>query len=181
MSIAPDVKDWTWVLERACPECGFDATATDYADVPALTRAAATRFIAVLGRPDVRARPDDSTWSALEYCAHVRDVCLLFDVRLGMVLAGDPAGEIPRFANWDQDATAVAERYGEQDPDRVAAELGEAAERIAHSFESVPRARRGLRGARSDGAVFTVDSLARYFLHDLIHHLRDVRAPEGVK
>ncbi len=24
--IVPDTKDWTWVLERACPECGFDAT-----------------------------------------------------------------------------------------------------------------------------------------------------------
>jgi len=27
MSIEPDTKDWTWVLERPCPECGFDATA----------------------------------------------------------------------------------------------------------------------------------------------------------
>jgi len=26
-SIEPDTKDWTWVLERPCPECGFDATA----------------------------------------------------------------------------------------------------------------------------------------------------------
>ncbi len=26
MPIAPDTKNWTWVLERPCPECGFDAT-----------------------------------------------------------------------------------------------------------------------------------------------------------
>lgn len=26
MAIVPDTKDWTWVLERACPECGFDAS-----------------------------------------------------------------------------------------------------------------------------------------------------------
>ncbi|HEY5013683.1 MAG TPA: DinB family protein, partial [Acidimicrobiia bacterium] len=25
--ITPDTKDWTWVLERPCPECGFDASA----------------------------------------------------------------------------------------------------------------------------------------------------------
>ena len=25
MPIVPDDKDWTWVLERPCPECGFDA------------------------------------------------------------------------------------------------------------------------------------------------------------
>ena len=25
--IVPDTKDWTWVLDRPCEECGFDATA----------------------------------------------------------------------------------------------------------------------------------------------------------
>ncbi|MBF6074866.1 DinB family protein [Nocardia beijingensis] len=175
MPIVPDVKDWTWVLERACPECGFDAAATPYAAVPALTRDAAVRFAAVLDRPGVRVRPDESTWSALEYGAHVRDVCRLFDTRLGLMLAGDPEGEPPRFPNWDQDATAVADRYNEQDPARVAAELAEAAERVARSFESVPPERRGLRGARGDGAQFTVESFSRYFVHDLVHHLHDVR------
>jgi hypothetical protein len=27
MPIVPDTKDWTWVLQRPFPECGFDATA----------------------------------------------------------------------------------------------------------------------------------------------------------
>ena len=26
-AITPDTKDWTWVLERTCPECGFDPAA----------------------------------------------------------------------------------------------------------------------------------------------------------
>ena len=30
---------------------------------------------------------------------------------------------------------------------------------------------------RSDGSVFTVDSFARYLLHDPIHHLWDVGEP----
>ena len=25
--IAPDTKDWTWVLEQPCAECGFEPTA----------------------------------------------------------------------------------------------------------------------------------------------------------
>jgi len=29
-------------------------------------------------------------------------------------------------------------------------------------------------GRRSDGAEFTVDTFARYFVHDPIHHLHDV-------
>jgi hypothetical protein len=26
MTIIPDTKDWTWVLLRPCPECGFDTS-----------------------------------------------------------------------------------------------------------------------------------------------------------
>ena len=26
VAIVPDDKDWTWVLQRECPECGFDAS-----------------------------------------------------------------------------------------------------------------------------------------------------------
>lgn len=175
MPIVPDVKNWTWVLERACADCGFDPAATGYADVPALTRDTAARFAEVLARPDVRVRPDDATWSPLEYGAHVRDVCRLFDHRLAQILRGTPDGTVPRFANWDQDETAVADRYDQQDPARVATELAGAAETIARAFESVPPERRGLRGERSDGADFTVDSFALYFIHDLVHHVHDVR------
>ena len=39
----------------------------------------------------------------------------------------------PRFANWDQDVTAVEDGYGEQEPATVAAELVEAAERSPSS------------------------------------------------
>lgn len=176
MPIVPDVKNWTWVVERACADCGFDPNGTAFEAVPALTRDAAARFADVLQRPDVRVRPDDSTWSPLEYGAHVRDVCRLFDSRLALMLAGTPDGSVPRFSNWDQDETAVAERYDQQDPARVSAELADAAERVARSFESVPLSQRHLRGERSDGSVFTVDSFARYFIHDLVHHVHDVRA-----
>ncbi len=38
MTITPDTKDWTWVLEDACPECGFDARAVDASEVAARVR-----------------------------------------------------------------------------------------------------------------------------------------------
>ena len=38
----PDTKDWTWVLGRTCPECGFDASTCDPMAVPSLVRANAT-------------------------------------------------------------------------------------------------------------------------------------------
>ncbi|MFC4372582.1 DinB family protein [Nocardia halotolerans] len=172
--IAPDTKNWTWVLDRACAECGYDAQAVDYAALPELTLAATARIGAALQRADAHVRPDEHTWSVLEYAAHVRDVCRLFDTRLALMLAGDGA-VAPQFENWDQDATAVAERYGEQDPAVVAAELSVAAEQVAAAFAAVPADRLELRGARSDGSLFTVTSLGRYFLHDLAHHAYDVR------
>ena len=36
--IEPDGKDWTWVLEQPCPECGFDPAAIDVTDLPDLIR-----------------------------------------------------------------------------------------------------------------------------------------------
>ncbi|TFC94865.1 MULTISPECIES: DinB family protein [Cryobacterium] len=170
MAIITDTKDWTWVLERSCPECGFAAAEADFDLIPRLVRENAARWQPVLQRADAAARPDDHTWSALEYAAHVRDVFRMFDQRLAMMLAEDD----PAFPNWDQDATAVAERYNEQDPVVVARELAEAAASVADAFAAVPVERLGRTGRRSDGARFTVATMAQYFVHDPVHHLHDV-------
>ncbi|MET0475829.1 MAG: DinB family protein [Mycobacterium sp.] len=173
MVIRPDTKNWTWVLERECPECGFDASVVSARDVASLLRENAAAWPAVLQRDDVAARPHAGTWSALEYGAHVRDVFRIFAVRLALMLHGDG----PRFDDWNQDATAVAERYGEQDPRTVAVELTVAADTLAAAFDAVPDDAWQLRGFRSDGAEFTVETLARYFIHDPVHHLHDVGHP----
>lgn len=171
MPIVPDTKNWTWVLERACPECGFDASTVAFREIPRLTRENAAAWMPVLERENVRVRPDENTWSPLEYAAHVRDVYGVMGRRLQLLLTQDD----PEFENWDQDATAVAERYGEQDPAVVAAELREAAEALADAWEAVPDSALGRSGRRSDGSVFTVESLARYFIHDPVHHRWDAR------
>ncbi len=170
MPIVPDTKNWTWVLEEPCPECGLDARSVDVRDLPGLLRENAAAWPAVLARPDVRERPDDQTWSPLEYAAHVRDVFRIFDERFRLMLTE----EDPGFPNWDQDATAVAERYAEQDPAVVSDELLAAAETLARTLEAVPDSALGRTGRRSDGSRFTVESLGRYLLHDPVHHLHDV-------
>lgn len=170
MAIIPDRKDWTWVLERPCPQCGFDPAAVRFDDIPARVLEIASAWQPVLRRDDVRLRPDEQTWSPLEYAAHVRDVLGVFTTRLDLILDEDD----PPFPNWDQDATADAERYNEQDPGVVADELADAAESAAEAFGSVSPDDLHRQGRRSDGAVFTIDSLGRYFLHDLEHHLHDV-------
>ncbi len=170
MPIIPDTKDWTWVIERPCAECGFDASAFAPADVAGMIRANATAWPAVLARPDARLRPDDATWSPLEYGAHVRDVLRLYRVRLALMLDQ----ENPLYPNWDQDAAAVAGRYNEQDPAVVAEELTDAAVALAADFETVNGEQWQRRGRRSDGVEFTVAGFASYLIHDPIHHLADV-------
>lgn len=170
MSITPDTKDWTWVLERPCPECGFDATALRVDEVGARIRVLAPVFVAALAADDAAVRTQPDRWSTLEYACHVRDCHRIYTERLTLMLGEDDA----RFANWDQDATAVADRYGEQDPAVVAVELAEAAEIMAALFDSVGPSDVQRAGIRSDGAQFTIDTFARYHLHDIEHHVWDI-------
>ena len=81
-SIAPDTKDWTWVLERPCAECGFDPAAQGLADLPRLVHDTAMTWSDVLAGSDVGDRPAPDVWSPLEYGCHVRDVHVLFAQRL---------------------------------------------------------------------------------------------------
>jgi hypothetical protein len=169
--IVPDDKDWTWVLQKPCPDCGFDARAVPGREVASRLRADAALWLAVFDRDDVRTRPEPQVWSPLEYGCHVRDVCRVFESRVNlMCLQSDPT-----FENWDQDATAVAEGYGVQNPVVVGVELLAAAEAAAAAFDEVGDNDWLRTGRRSNGAVFTIETLGQYFLHDVTHHLYDVR------
>jgi hypothetical protein len=172
MPITPDDKNWTWVLERECPECGFDAGSFDPLTMPQAVRANAQEWRRALENSQVRDRPSPEVWSALEYGCHVRDVFVLFNERLRMMLEHDD----PTYQNWDQDATAVSERYDEQDPADVAPALMHAADALAQRFESVAGEQWSRTGTRSDGAKFTVETFAKYLMHDPVHHLHDVHS-----
>ena len=71
--------------------------------------------------------------------------------------------------------TALDDDYAAQQPAVVADELVAAAAVVADAFEAVRDDQLDRVGLRSDGSAFTVDSLARYFVHDPVHHLHDVR------
>jgi hypothetical protein len=171
--IEPDTKDWTWVLQRQCPECGFEAGAVQRGQVGTLIREIALVWRDVLARDAeaVRARPSHDQWSALEYGCHVRDVFRRFRERLTLMLTE----EDPIFANWDQDRTAIEDRYHEQDPARVAEDLQLAARTLADAFDIVAGSQWQRTGRRTDGPRFTVESFALYLVHESVHHLHDVK------
>lgn len=76
MPIVPDDKNWTWVVERACPECGFAASTVQPGELGSLLRENAATWTRILAEPAelLRRRSSDDRWSPLEYACHVRDV-----------------------------------------------------------------------------------------------------------
>lgn len=169
-TIEPDTKDWTWVLERPCRACGFDARAVRPIEVKNRVYANASAWRRILEQPYVAVRPSTAVWSPLEYACHVRDVHRVFGERVRMMLAVDD----PLFESWDQDEAAVAGAYAEQDPGAVADELVARAADVSRTYGSVEGPQWDRPGRRSNGSVFTIDTLARYHLHDVEHHLHDV-------
>jgi DinB superfamily len=171
MTITPDTKDWTWVLHHACPECGLDTSVFPREAIAGmiLSNAAAWREVLTADR-DLHARTVPGKWSPLEYACHVRDVFRIYDRRLELMLTTVD----PHYPNWDQDETAVAERYGQQDPATVAEELSATASALATRFAGINGDQWERTGNRSDGARFTVETFGRYFIHDPVHHLYDV-------
>ena len=171
-SITPDDKNWTWVLEQKCGDCDFDAPNFKSHKTGDALRDQVLRWESVLRLSEVGERPAPDVWSPLEYACHVRDVFRKFDERLKLMLEIDR----PSFENWDQDATAVEDRYDLQVADDVAQELHDAGMTLAARFDTVGDNQWSRRGFRSDGSVFTIDSIAKYLMHDPVHHLWDVGA-----
>jgi hypothetical protein len=97
----------------------------------------------------------------------------IFNERLELMLEHDD----PLFQNWDQDQTALDDRYELQDPKDVGEQLVAAASVLANHFDSVQGRQWERPGTRSNGAHFTVATLGVYGLHDPIHHLWDVSHP----
>jgi hypothetical protein len=165
------------MTEPPCEECGFTYESLAPADIPAALRSFARRYRAPLtrflpgedGDALIRRRPAPSTWSALEYAAHVRDVLANYARWMGQTLAEDrPVLEGP-----GPDELAALGRYNEADPVEVADALAANAERLAAIVESVPDGgweRVGLRRGEERSVLFS----SRRAVHEGSHHLLDV-------
>ena len=160
-----------------CEECGFDDTGLSPTEAVAALRKFPRRYRAPLTRllpgedgSVLRRRPEASTWSALEYAAHVRDVFAAYASRVRRTLDEDR----PTFDDEPgPDEAAAAGRYNEQDPATVADELEANAELLATTLEAVPAdgwARVGVRHGEERSVLLT----ARRAVHEGNHHLLDV-------
>jgi hypothetical protein len=167
-AIPPDIRDWTYVITDGCQECGFRPQPPE--QTGARLRATIPQWTAALAAGDARSRPAPTVWSTVEYACHVRDTCRIFRERLQLMLGE----EDPIFANWDQDASAVEEKYFAQAPQAVARQLAAEAEATAAAFDAVTPDQLTRPGRRSNGSIFSVETFAIYFLHDVEHHVHDI-------
>lgn len=172
--------DWVRIVaEERCAQCGLEA-ATVPRESLAVALATAARgwaeLLTTTADVDLHRRLGGGGWTALEYGAHVRDVFRVFDERLHRILTEDE----PELGWWDHGAAAVDERYDEQDPAEVADVLERNARRFADDLRAVPDDAWLRAGVRRGSERFTVDALARFALHEAVHHLHDAeRAAAG--
>ena len=151
-------RDWARTQFEPCPDCGADAASIDDRELGGVLIAE----VAALGRTIAAAPPDALT-------AHVRDLLPVMEARIARIRTEtDPA-----LGWWDHEAAAVEERYNEQIPVLVVEAMGENARAFAARLASL-QAPEWERGAeRRPGERFTIRGIARFVVHEVIHHRDD--------
>jgi len=161
-----------------CGACGFDGSEFGDQDLlDALFRLGPAWSVLLCGAGGMlRVRPAPSTWSAIEYAAHSRDITALHAWAVEQALCGTE----PVLPELDADDLigAAAAGYQDEDPSDVVRELGIHAHRLAdtagHAGTSTWDRGITIGGSRSD-----VRRLLEHGLHDSRHHLDDVRRGLG--
>ena len=135
------------------------------------------RLLASADPPAVRVRPAPGVWSALEYAGHVRDLLPVMSTRIDRMLVEDD----PDLGWWDHEAAVIEDRYNEQVPVLVVEEMTANARVFTATLAGVDADDWGRSAERRAGEVFTIRGIARFVLHEVIHHRDDAsRSLKGV-
>ncbi len=163
--------DWTVVLERECAECGANVHELPLEALAVALRTSIDDWVALLQDHDSRSNlsvsPAPGVWSAVEYAFHIADMFDVFQERVFLMLTEDS----PQFSDWVPDESA--ESTPARTPEMAAAVVSGAGERFAAVFESLRHDLCQRPGWGANGFNFTVLSIGRYVLHDVLHHLVD--------
>ena len=165
-------REWVRMQFEACPDCGLDASTNADADLPRALTDVAARWggtLAIADVADLRRRPAPDVWSPLEYACHTRDVLSVFEERVHRT-ATTPGQQL---GWWDHDAAVVDSRYNEQEPVLVAEAMAANARRFGQALADLAPAQWGAMAERRPGERFTIRGMARFVLHEMVHHHRD--------
>ena len=126
----------------------------------------------------VRRRPGPTTWSALEYGVHTRDLLTVFAERVIRTLAEHD----PLLGWWDHEAAITDGMANESDVPAVVDDMGRNAAKLSEALRLVTDDDWDRPATRRSGERFTIESMARFALHEVVHHRGDAeRALEAVR
>jgi hypothetical protein len=162
-------------VER-CEQCGFEyreARAAE-ADRAIGDGAAALAAILELGGSDLGARREPARWSPLEYACHVRDMLLVQRERLLAARRRDR----PLAEPMGREERVELDGYAGQHPADVARQLRDAAQLFGNDLARLGEADwdRRIIYTYPHRAERSLRWLAIHTLHEVRHHLLDVRA-----
>ncbi len=155
-----------------CEACGFDGADYDKGSLLDALRALGPRWRVLLRESgsELRSRPADAVWSAIEYAAHSRDITALHAFGVEQALTVDEPS-YPGIA--DDLIESAAATYLDADPDEVVSALDAEARRLAQlAFDAGDLA--WSRGLTIGDSRHDVRWLLEHALHDSLHHLDDV-------
>lgn len=161
-----------------CPECGLNYDTVLPGDAVVAVRSFPRRYRALLtglraddDDPDsvIRRRPDTTTWSALEYTAHVADVLDEIGVAVRRIIVE----ERPEIGWSDPDQRVVDKRYNDMNRTEVLGWLDLVCASLGEKLEAVP-ADDWARIGRFEWGERDALAMTRNAVHEGSHHLRDV-------
>ena len=158
-----------------CPDCGLVYDSLAPQDAIQALRSFPRRYREVIGpfiddEDVLRRRPDPSTWSALEYTAHVADILEAMTPQLvEIVQKDDPPTDDPL----DQDARAVDRGYNDMEPSDVLEWLSRSATTAADTCAGFSPDDWSRKAEFPYGQRELID-VVRNMVHEGVHHLRDV-------
>jgi len=157
-----------------CSECGFTYDLTEHPAAAQAISAGAADFAEILrSDANLRDRPSPGVWSPLEYASHVRDVLLVQRERV--LLARRTV--TPDCVPMGRDERVEHEGYNDQEPEAVARQLVDAADLFCNVLNRLAEAdwQRTLIYNYPDPVEESLQWVAVHTLHEVQHHLRDVR------
>ena len=161
-----------------CDECGFVYDLDAAGDAGDAIAATSVTISAILtAADDVTTRPNAGTWSVLEYGCHVRDVLLVQRERVLLALRV----EEPQLETMGRDERVEADGYRDQHPVDVARQVGDAALLFTGVLARLdePAWHRTVIYSHPHRAVRSIAWVAVHTLHEVVHHLGDIRRQLG--
>jgi hypothetical protein len=159
-----------------CTECGFDYELADAKDFARLAAPFVDSYAALLrinNLERLQLRPSPYVWSPLEYACHVRDLLLVQRERVLAARRRDRPVAEPMGRN----ERVEHDGYNNQRPDDVARQLTDATLLLSNALIRLSRAdwERTVIYTYPERAERSLRWVAAHTLHELRHHLLDIR------